>query len=161
MDTIPNYFAGFIDGEGTITIKRQKRYGRWYYVPLVSCAQVQKPLNEVPLKMLKKRYGGSIVRWTQRVQDGNRIDTVSWSVTSRNAMKFIDEVGPLLIIKKNQAKILRRFVSLTDKKKSYRVSDALQAKRESLFWEMRRWNVKGRVQLQRLSEETAKADATV
>jgi|SRR5687767_1712119 len=155
MDTITPYIAGFIDGEGTITIKRQKRYGRWYYVPLISCAQVQKPLNEVPLKMMQKRYGGSIVRWSQRAQDGNRIDTVSWSITSRRAVRFIEEVGPHLIIKKNQAKIVSKFITLTDKKKSYKVTEELQAKRESLFWEMRRWNVKGRVQLQRLSEGTA------
>ena len=164
MDTKLAWIAGFIDGEGTITIKRAKRgkYGKLYHLPYISCTQVNKERNFIALKVLQKTLGGSLSKYVQRPMDGDRIDTITWNVTSRKAKECAERLLPYLIIKKQQAQLLIKFTTLFVRKdKKTWLTDEEIEKREKFFYKMRTLNVKGKLRLQRLNEGTAKADVIV
>ena len=56
---------------------------------------------------------------------------------------------------------LAKKFNITIYKKFRHTSDKTREKRAILFDEMRKYNVKGRLRLQRLNEETPKGEATV
>ncbi len=105
-------------------------------------------------------FGGSIYEYADR--RGDRIPTITWSCTSRDAQKCAERLLPYLLLKNEQAILLIRFYNLLEKrKKNYRMSKAVDDERAKLFDEMRKHNVKGRLRLKRLNEETPKGDAIV
>ena len=149
--------AGFMDGEGTITIKRVKQRGYIYHQPYITCAQTLK--GNSALKILKDIFGGSLYIYRQK---GQRIDTVQWTIVSKDAMNCAKTLYPYLVLKKKQAEIIMRFY---DEKEIYKYKMPMSEikRRENMFIEMRKLNVKGKIkfQLQRLNEETPKGEATV
>lgn len=153
-----------MDGEGTLTIKRVKRgkHNKLYHLPYVSCAQVKKPDNILALERLKDLFGGSLSNYIQQPTQGDRIDTVTWCVTSRMALECAQKLLPYLVIKNKQAKLLIEFTELfvRNNEKTW-LTDIQRNERELFFWKMRDLNVKGKIRLQRLNEETAKADVIV
>lgn len=163
MDTISKqkiaYYAGFMDGEGTISIKRAYRNNKLYYTVYCSLGQVNKKPNSDVVREMKDLFGGYVYEWSQKL-GSNRIDTIQWNVTSKLAKNFLKLITPYLVIKRKQAEVAKEF-NKTIYKKFRHTSDRTRAKRAILFDEMRKYNVKGRLRLQRLSEETAKADAIV
>src|ERR1035437_2085854 len=106
MDNI-SYLAGFMDGEGTITLKRIKRKGLVYHQPYISCAQVIKGIKA--LDLLKDTFGGSFYTYRQK---GMRSDTVQWVVASQKALECAKQLLPYLILKKKQAELLISFYDL-------------------------------------------------
>jgi hypothetical protein len=164
MDTKLIWSAGFMDGEGTITIKRAKRgkNGNLYHLPYISCAQVEKPDNVLALETLRGLFGGSLAYYKMKKSDGNCIDTVTWNVTSRMALDCAKKLLPYLVIKHKQAKLLIKFTELfvRNNKKTW-LTDSERSERETYFWKMRDLNVKGKIRLQRLNEGTVKADVIV
>jgi hypothetical protein len=163
MDTISKqklaYYAGFIDGEGTITIKRAYRNKKLYYTVNCSCGQVNKKPNSDVVREMKNLFGGYVYEWSQKL-GSNRIDTIQWCVTSKLAKDFLNLITPYLVIKRKQAEVAKKF-NKTIYKKFRHTSDKTREKRAILFDEMRKYNVKGRLRLQRLNEETPKGEAIV
>ncbi len=148
--------AGFMDGEGTITIKRWVRYGKIHYQPYISCCQVQKPLNIEAIKILQELFGGSISMYTQKPNTSQRLDTIQWSIVSQNALQCAKILLPYLQIKKVQCKLLISFYSETNQKKgNYRLNEHDHLIRSQLWEKMSKLNVRGKLRLQRLSEKTA------
>lgn len=152
-----------MDGEGTITIKRYLRNKKLYYLPYISCAQVNKPLNLVALNRLKKIFGGSLARYIQKPNDGNRIDAITWNITSRKASDCIRRLLPYLVVKKPQGRVMIKFCNSCLPKKNCkpRIDDRGRKKREKYFELMRNLNVKGKLRLQRLNESAPKGDVKV
>ena len=141
-----------MDGEGTVTIKRYKRgkNGWLGYQSWITCAQVDKPRNVIALKRLHHLFGGGFTKWRNK---GFRLDTVTWCVVSQKARRCAIQLLPFLIIKKPQAKILIQFTSRQKGKAGYRLTPK-DRKDYANFWKrMRKLNVKGKLRLQRLSEE--------
>ena len=164
MDTKLIWSAGFMDGEGTITIKRIKRgkFNKLYHLPYISCAQVNKPNNVVALKILQELFGGSLAYYIQKPKFKNCIDTVTWNVTSKKALDCAKRLLPYLVIKNKQAKLLIEFSNLFIRERKHTwLTDEERNQREIHFWKMRDLNVKGKIRLQRLNEGTAKADVIV
>lgn len=152
-----------MDGEGTITIKRvlRKDMKNRYYQLYISCAQVDKDPNTSVIESFKEWFGGNVSKWTQRPQDGNRINTVCWSVVSNDALKFLEIIHPYLKVKKQQALLGIQFQrGIVPRGRAGLSLDDMKIK-EDCFYQMRRFNVKGKLQLQRLSEETPQGDAIV
>lgn len=159
MDTNIAWAAGFIDGEGTMTIKRYFRYKQVHYVAYISCAQVNKPHNMVALEKLRSLFkGGKIYTYSSKNKD-DRIEVASWNITSKNAKECAEVLLPYLIIKGRQAELLIEFCNLT--KKQFRLTEEDHKIRGEFFDKMRKLNVKGKLRLQRLNEETARADVIV
>lgn len=146
--------AGFLDGEGTLTIKRYHRNGNIHYLAYISCAQVNKPHNVKALEILKSLFqGGKIYYYSSKNKD-DRIEVASWNITSKNAKECAEILLPYLVIKHRQAQLILDFCQVVENKKQFRLTDEDHEKRAYLFDEMRKLNVKGKLRLQRLSEET-------
>jgi len=142
-----------MDGEGTITIKRV-RYARdkerLYYQPYISCAQTIR--GKVAIDKLQQLFGGYLYRYQEK--RGDRLPTYTWAVASRDAQKCAHDLLPYLVLKVKQAKLLIEFYRLmTMKKKAYRLARTEDRKRERLFLQMRKLNVKGKLRLERLNEK--------
>lgn len=153
MDTTQQiiWAAGFIDGEGTLTIKRYRRGKSISYQPYISCTQVNKPVNAEAIEELKTLFGGSIHKW--KVKNVKWANVTSWSVVSQDAKRCVNALLPYLRIKTRQARLILKFFDL--KKEKHQLSQRERTERENLFYEMRKLNCKGKLRLQRLSEGTA------
>jgi len=84
-----------------------------------------------------------------------------WSITSLSATKFIEAIVPFLRLKDKQARLALEFYNESKKKVKYQRSKEEKTAQEVFFYKMRNYNVKGKLRLQRLNEETAKADVIV
>jgi hypothetical protein len=172
MDTLKTQYAwaaGFIDGEGTISIKRyfrtRKDGSRFIaYQPFVSLSQAVVGGHEQGVIKMKELFGGSISNYKDK-RDNVRYPTMQWSVVSKNAMNCINLIYPYLVAKKDNANILLRYYKEIAKLKGgsgkIKLTQAECIKRENLYFESHILNQKGKLRLQRLSEITPKGDATV
>lgn len=168
MDTLYAWAAGFIDGEGTISIKRFYRYREngskyIYYQPFISLSQAIVGGHEKGVLEMKRLFGGSIAKWKDK--RSVRYPTMQWSVVSLNAQECIEAIYPYLICKKANADIIKDFfdnrvVSVGGSGKITLPKSEVK-RREMLFNKSRLLNQKGKLYLQRLSEVTPKGDATV
>ena len=157
MDNMIIWAAGFMDGEGTFTLKRIKRKGFIYHQPYISCGQVVR--GKATLNRLRKLFGGSFYKYRQK---GFHQDTLQWVVASQKAKRCAEQLLPYLCLKHRQAKIIIDFYKIIlHREKQYKLSADDYKKREKLFEKIRKLNVKGKLRLKRLSEETPKGDATV
>ena len=166
MDTVNknnlNYFAGLFDGEGSVMIKRFKRNGKVDYTICISIGMSNKLENAEVLELFQKTFGGHLYRYTQHFQNTKRLDTIQWSATAHKCFKFITLIKPYLRIKNKQCEIAIQFSKGLNKKNDPTpLSKEERIKRENLFYKLRELNVKGQLRLQRLNEETAKADVIV
>lgn len=164
MDTELEYAwaAGFIDGEGTITLKRYKSQyttRKIHYQPFVSLGQANHIGHYDGVRKLQKLFGGSLSTYKAVPP---RQETLSWSMVSRSAVEMLKKIRPYLVIKAAHADLLINYYDGVGKKgKAYRLTDEELANREKIWSKMRSMNQKGKLHLQRLSEVTLKGDATV
>jgi hypothetical protein len=97
------YAAGLFDGEGSISLVRQKNNRS--HSPQVAVASTD---HEV-LDWLQKRFGGSIV--TKQPYKTNHSVSYDWRLTDRRALNFLQLIRPFLVIER---KIRRVDLLLTD-----------------------------------------------
>ncbi len=160
MDTNYAWAAGFIDADGTITLKRYKRFGRIVYQPYITVAQADNANHLESIEFLKELFGGSISHHTPKPP---RTPVHQWTIASQATQECIRKIRPFLRIKHTQADILLEYYSGLPKRESYyRISDDELARRAKLFDEVCLLNFKGKLRLQRLSELASNMeDATV
>jgi hypothetical protein len=151
--------AGLLDGEGCLSIKRiqRPREGRLaiYYQPWVACGMAFSPQNERAIRILLELFGGNS---SQYRQTGNRKDTISWEIVSRQAYEACRKLIPYLVIKREQAEIIVSFYDECEIKKGNKVTLEDLKKRGKYFDRLRELNHKGKLHLQRLSEETPETE---
>jgi hypothetical protein len=85
--------AGFIDGEGCISIYHQ----RGYYLVLTVSQKSKKPLLE-----LQKIFGGKLYNVRNKKY-------WMWTLWGENAVPALVEMLPFLVLKKEQAKLAIKF----------------------------------------------------
>lgn len=96
------YFAGIIDGEGCISLTPNKR-GVWNAVVIVAST------FRSMLEWIEENYGGGI-HFHKR--GGNRKHLWDWRVSSKEDISnIIDKVLPFLIIKREQALLMKKYCS--------------------------------------------------
>ena len=160
MDNDIIWAAGFVDGEGCITINRSKYYrdkAKWYYQPAIQVAQTIK--GEVAILKLQKIFGGYVYHYKEK---RNRLDTVSWGTRSRDSQKVALALLPYLILKRPQAELLLDFYKCMEmKEKAYRLRDKDYDDRAKLWEKMKNLNARGEEYLKRLNEMAPKGDAIV
>lgn len=106
MELSNQYIAGLFDGEGSICItKRTQPTYRLGYGFTLDVAICMRDLNI--LKNLQERYGGSLIKkkWV-KYQKSN---AYYWRLSNNKALSFLKEIGPLLIIKGEQASVAVSF----------------------------------------------------
>ena len=111
MNTGSNqYLAGFFDGEGYISILHNF---------ILHCGATQK--DDLVLKILKRRFGGSIVFCHREAKDWRPESSYyEWSIAARKALKFLKVISPYLIEKKEKARKALKLYEIRDNP-SYRL----------------------------------------
>ena len=121
--------AGFIDGDGFITIQDRTQYvnGKEYngfYVRLGACQATEKPLKE-----LQALFGGTIriKNSGPNKENYNRKTQYIWCLSTKHACEVLLQLLPYLIHKKEVAELALEFQStmgttkkLTNEIKTYR-----------------------------------------
>src|SRR5690349_3652846 len=90
--------AGLLDADGTITIKRQKRYEQWYFVQLIQVTQVATFKGKANIKRLQELFGGN-VKETTMIGGGLKkavTPVIGWQVTSQRAAECARLILPFM-----------------------------------------------------------------
>jgi hypothetical protein len=110
------YAAGFIDGEGCISIVRKRKHNCFYLC--LSVGQV----DPKPLQILKSLWAGCIKEHSVKTARQMHF----WTVTCRQAQKCISEIEPYLIVKKSQALIALKFAASINSKNRILTKDTIE-----------------------------------
>ena len=108
VDTELAYAAGLFDGEGSISLVRQKNNRS--HSPQVAVASND---YEV-LAWFQKRFGGSIV--TKQPRKSTHSVSYDWRLTDRRALAFLQLIRPYLVIERKIRRIdllLNDYISCT------------------------------------------------
>lgn len=101
------YIAGFVDGEGTITIQAVKRPDRCRTISHRPVLSIHNTCIDV-LEWIKMIFGvGRIHRCSQRIE--NRKIVYKYAITCSNAINVARMLLPYLRVKRMQAEILIKF----------------------------------------------------
>lgn len=174
------YLAGFVDGEGYISLKREVHDYRGekviYFTAVLKVANTNKEIIE----WCKASFGGWI--YTRIWKNGeNRKTGYIWQLTGKNLEPFLVMIYPYLRIKKEQAKLVLKKIKnqklgdlpykdisrindhrleKMDRNSEYRTK--IRKENEDIYWKLRTLNKRGIiVQCERLNETTSKEDAIV
>jgi hypothetical protein len=137
------YAAGFLDGEGNISIGKScqaRNRERIYYSLNVCVANT----NLQVLQRLQKTYGGTICK-RKDYRHLNRKDGYRWRVTSWDAVAFLKELLPFLIVKRQQAELALQFQqTVRHTGNRWRLAPLPERlHRETLYEEMKKLNQRG------------------
>lgn len=146
--------AGFVDGEGSLTIWKQIRTGRSSpaYRPMITIANTKKQTLEV----FTSEYGGKIYRDNESgkgPRGSTWADSFDWYCPVASAERFLSEIKQYLVLKGEQAKILLAFLSVRDTIRTRPrtkhgwlspLTGAEIEQREQLYLSSRRLNKKGK-----------------
>ena len=140
------YIAGFIDGEGCISLAwRLKKYT----TPIIQVANT----NQDILVYLKTIFGGSLIdRQEKRI---NRKPSFAWVVCGQKAINVIRQIYPFLKLKKNQAEILLSLKRYTDNRKRDKLGRLCGIYTDKIFQE--NVDVVNRIRILNRMESTLKA----
>ncbi len=118
--TFWEYLAGFVDGEGTITIKKTK-YGGGHQNDRFCLLLELANTNKTILQFVRRKVGGWIGFCAKHTT--NKRDSWKWCLWSGNAAKVISRILPYLHIKRQQAKLAIKFQDVIERtnKKGHRI----------------------------------------
>jgi hypothetical protein len=98
-----SYYAGFLDGEGSVSIdKTRKTNGRQIWQLVVSISN----RNPRALLEMHRRYGGSLI---PRYKTGRRGMLWQFGLCTGSASRFLSDLLPYLRLKKRQALLALEF----------------------------------------------------
>ena len=113
-DTELAYAAGLFDGEGSISLVRQKNNRS--HSPQVAVAS-----NDCEVLLwLQKRFGGSIV--TKQPRKSTHSVSYDWRLTDRRALAFLQMIRPYLVIQRKIRRIdllLNEYIACTPRNGRY------------------------------------------
>lgn len=101
------YAAGFFDGEGAITIAQGARPDCRH--PIYNMRVIVGQNDPAPLVWLRDRWGGSIIT---RAPHGTRKRHYTWCCFARQASKFLSDLLPHLMVKRERATLAIEFQGL-------------------------------------------------
>lgn len=125
-DKLNAYFAGFFDGEGCIDVHRAKKLNSFNKIEhrlRVSIGQIEIK----PLKKLKNLYGGNIYKY-------KKIN--KWSLHSKEAINFLKNIKPYLLVKRSQANAAIKYEKLLSKP-GIKMTKSLFKERDKICFELR------------------------
>lgn len=99
------YLAGFFDGEGCISVRRQpSRWGAfpYYFGVLVTAYNTRR----APLQRFQQTFGGSIY---SAVKVAGRKRVYTWYVAGHRAVEVARQLLPYLMIKQDRALLVQGF----------------------------------------------------
>lgn len=139
------YAAGFIDGEGCITLHRRAKEvahsnsDQYQMIVIVSNTNIE------PLLGFSERWGGTI-RKLKRYQSHHR-QRYNWRLSAHRSMKLLEDILPFLIIKKEVAKLCmevqRENMQWQCRQLFQPVTTSLEAKRYLIWGKVKKLNQRG------------------
>ncbi len=90
-----HYIAGFFDGEGSIGVYRD---GRGRHHLRTQLAQNVTPVSSSLFESFKHRWGGNL-----SLDHNRKGSCFNWQLNSSTAVRFLMDIHPYLILKKEQA----------------------------------------------------------
>jgi len=149
MKLSTQYIAGFVDGEGYVSIlklrRKTARGGIWYQA-VVKISQREK--DSKVLEYIQDVYGGVISG--RRIYTDNSLPSRTLDIKNKGGLqKMLEELLPYLIVKKKQAELLLKFFSYAcirsrKPEKKYLI-DNLKEKQSQLYKVARKLNKRGRL----------------
>jgi len=130
-----SYLAGFIDGEGSISVglnRTNKGVRRWYL--RLSVHQ----LDPRPLRLLAETFGGSVRKHGYEARRTRQI--YEWAVSSKQAAVAISAIRPYLIVKADEADVALEFQEIISKAPAGRrphLTPLQEEERNSLYLKLR------------------------
>lgn len=134
-----SYFAGLIDGEGSLIFRRNKGLGQFTF--MAACGMV----TPEPLEALKAKFGGGI--YVSKSKNGFR-DVYKWSIQNEKGVyHFIKAIRPWLLVKHRQADTILEEMATRKVRKNSDAPRKLEEKelerREAVYQTMKRYNAVG------------------
>jgi transposase len=108
-ETEKAYLAGYLDGDGTITVnidkrsKARRKYGVHYDVSLIS-------KNKEFIKKLQEMVGGNVRSFIYEDSRDKKKGYKLGFTNQASALAFLEAVSPYLILKKKQAELMVKFL---------------------------------------------------
>ena len=107
------YFAGLVDGEGSIYISANTNQSEKYRKVCVAiCMRADKAQ---PLYEGQEHWGGSLNQ--RKPRKSNHSWALDWKIYTKNAEKFLEDIKPFLRIKKEQAELVLKYRWLQTRRK--------------------------------------------
>lgn len=100
------YWAGFVDGEGCISINKytdKKKY--LIYRLIITVANTNKEI----IYELKRKFKGIVS--IRKIMENRKV-CYSWKVSSKNAYNFLRLISPFLRVKRKQGELAYEFLKL-------------------------------------------------
>jgi len=144
------YLAGFIDGEGCVSITKKKdhkgmRFG-YCFRPMIVVGNT----NQACLETLRRWTGLGRVSFAKRGNRPKNKDGWQWIIWSRQAEQLLRSVSALLLIKTPQTKIVLSFISNSRSSPGRRGLSATEWKRQHRCYEaIKRLNKRGKTECPR------------
>lgn len=134
------YLAGFIDGEGCLTISKQNRGGH-HISPEYKIKCIVNHTNLDILKVYKNIFGGEI--YIVKLKEGrNHKKQHQWIISNKVAYDFCKKIIKYLILKKKNAQLLIDFYEKRISNK-YPIKTEELERREKILQEIRVLNKRG------------------
>jgi len=134
------YIAAFIDGEGTISIRKYKRKSMVGGMRYNSVVEMNN--TDVGVMQYLRSLIGPARYYIFKQQQENRKKCYRFTVPSNVQRWLLASILPYLVIKKRQAEIVLQFLSLLGEK-DHGQEDANLARREQLYQEVHDLNHRG------------------
>ena len=101
------YAAGFIDGEGCLTLVYHNPRGG--YSPEFRALLAVVNVDPRPLKALQKAFGGTVCLDKARAPGTNRRPYHHWQISGQGLQALLPHLAPHLIVKREQAALLLEY----------------------------------------------------
>jgi len=101
------YIAGIVDGEGSLTIHKQRTGGMGYVVKL----DVGNTCKEV-IDYLQELFPGTVGEYYKDPSIRRKTHWI-WRIHARKIRELLPQILPYMIIKRDLAKIFMRYLSIT------------------------------------------------
>jgi hypothetical protein len=135
LDIYAPYIAGLLDGEGTFTIRWNRRSRRPSFSPLIMVQMTHEGVISFLGKTLQVTY-------TTKVRKSRRTYYVLRITTKHEMVMMLIALSPWLIVKKEHAQIILEFIAMKERKELTRKE--IMSKRAKLYLRIRQLNLKGR-----------------
>lgn len=141
LELSAEYVAGLFDGEGCFVITKSKNGSRVrrkeFYYTATAAIEIR---EEFIVDALIRKFGGSK---TLKITQEGHSNIFRWKIGSRNLKTFCEAIGPHLLIKHEQSKIILRFMEVRAGRNTSPLTDNEIVKQEELREEMMELNKKG------------------
>ncbi len=135
------YLAGIIDGEGWISIKKNKPHADTHspqYFLELGVANTSERL----MLWLEANFSGMV--YLRQPRNPKWKPMYSWKLRCSRASALLSEISDILVIKSDRAKLAIRFTeTIGTKYNKIGLPDNVLTTRESMFQEMKTLNMKG------------------